>query len=135
MKKILFTTIIFGFFIFFGSVSFVFADQEITVKPNPIPCVPNLPCIQKSTQQKGGREIRKYITDTFGVKFFKSFLGLTAATSVIFIIVGGFQLHTALGNEEALGKAKKTLIWAISGLIISILAVAIVQIISKLPFQ
>lgn len=103
------------------------------VKPPPIPCPGNVPCIQPGTQESG-EKVREYVTQTFAVKFLTTFLGLAAATSVVFIIVGGLQLHLALGNEEAMTKAKKTLLWAIVGLVIAILSVAIVQIISKLEF-
>lgn len=113
-----------------GGAQRVFAAE---VKPQTIPCVPNLPCIQKETQ-KSGAAVQTYVREKFAVTFLRTFLGLAAVTSVIFIIVGGLQLHLAFGNEEALGKAKKTLIWAIVGLIISILSVAIVQIITTLPF-
>ena len=44
-------------------------------------------------------------------------------------------MHVALGNEEAITKAKKTLMWAVGGLVIAILAAAIVQIVSTLPLQ
>lgn len=125
-----------GIFLFFVLVFILGGAQRVLaaeVKPQTIPCVPNLPCIQEETQ-KSGTEVQKYVRETFAVGFLRTFLGIAAVTSVIFIIVGGLQLHLALGNEEALGKAKKTLIWAVAGLIISILSVAIVQIISKLEF-
>lgn len=102
------------------------------VKPTEIPCPQNLPCISGETQQKGGEEVRNLIINTFGGSFLKSFLGITAVTCVIFIIVGGMQMHLAFGNEEGIKKAKTTLIWAIVGLVISILSVAIVQIVTKL---
>ncbi len=102
--------------------------------PPPIPCVPNLPCIQQETQQSGS-SIRDYILGSFGSSFLKGFLGLIAATSVVFIIIGGLQMHLAFGNEEGITTAKKTLLWAIAGLIISILAAMIVSIISSLPYQ
>lgn len=115
------------------SLNMPFALAE-KVMPNTIPCPQNLPCIQEETQ-KTGKGIRDYITGTFGVAFLKSFLGLAAATSVVFIIVGGLQMHLAFGNEEDIGKAKKTLIWAIAGLVIAILSVAIVQIITNIEFE
>lgn len=108
------------------------ALAEGEIKPAPIPCPGNLPCISGKTQEKGGQEVRDTIINKFGGSFLKGFLGIVAVTCVIFIIVGGMQMHLALGNEEAIKKAKSTLLWAIVGLVISILSVAIVQIISKL---
>ena len=103
------------------------------IKPATIPCVPGLPCIQQTTQEDS-KAVRSYIFGTFGGGFLKITLGLVAALSVIFIVIGGMQMHLAFGNEEAISKAKKTLIAAIAGLILAILAVAIVKIVSNLPF-
>lgn len=108
------------------------ANQSQKPAPSVIPCPQNLPCIQPATQKMGGAAIREYILGGFGVKFLTGFLGLVAATSVIFIIVGGLQMHLAFGNDEAVGTAKKTLTWAIVGLVIAILSVAIVRIISSI---
>jgi len=124
------------FFLFFVFVFFLlpnFALAADFVKPQTIPCVPSLPCIQEETQ-KSGTAVQEYVRNTFAVQFLRTFLGMAAITAVIFIIVGGLQMHLALGNEEALGKAKKTLIWAVVGLVIAILSVAIVQIVTTLPF-
>lgn len=53
-------------------------------------------------------------------------LGLLALVAVIMIIVGGFQWMTAGGNEEKVDKAKKLISAAVIGLIIVLLAWAIV---------
>ena len=103
-----------------------------SVKPKAIPCIPNVPCINETTQASGDA-VRGYVLGTFGSSFLKGFLGISAVTAVVFIIVGGIQMHLAFGNDEGLGKAKKTIIWAIVGLVVSILSVGIVQIISNLP--
>lgn len=102
-------------------------------EPPVIPCPKNVPCLTEETQ-KDPAKVKDHVIGTFGAGFLTTFLGLAAVTSVVFIIVGGLQLHLAFGNEEAMTKAKKTLIWAIVGLVIAILSVAIVQIISKLEF-
>ena len=106
-----------------------------SAKPATIPCVPSLPCIQEETQKKGGGEVQYYVLNDWGSRFLQGFLGLCAITAVVFIIVGGMQMHLAVGNDEALGKAKKTVTWAIIGLVVSILSVAIVQIIINLPIK
>ncbi len=54
---------------------------------------------------------------------------IAGAVSVIFIIVGAIQYITSAGNMEQVSKAKKTLVYAVGGLILSILAVAIVKFI------
>lgn len=53
-------------------------------------------------------------------------LGLLALVAVIMIIIGGFQWMTAGGNEEKVDKAKKLISAAVIGLIIVLLAWAIV---------
>ena len=71
---------------------------------------------------RGGGEITSVFT-WFNVIFQL----LTAAAGVVFIIlliVGGFQYLTGAGNEEATGKAKKLMIDAVIGLIITLIAYA-----------
>lgn len=53
-------------------------------------------------------------------------LGLLGLVAVIMILVGGFKWMTAGGNEESIESAKKLLTAAIIGLIIVLLAWAIV---------
>lgn len=102
--------------------------------PQTIPCPENLPCITEKTQESG-EAVRAHITQTFGVRFLTLFLAVMGVTAVVFIIVGGIQMLLAGGNEDQIGKAKKTIMWAIIGLIVAILSVAIVQIVTKLPFN
>ncbi|MBI3957090.1 MAG: hypothetical protein HY340_03835 [Candidatus Kerfeldbacteria bacterium] len=54
-------------------------------------------------------------------------LGLLGIIAVIMILIGGFQWMTASGNEEKVEKAKKIISAAIVGLIIILLAWAIVN--------
>lgn len=54
-------------------------------------------------------------------------LGLLGIIAVIMILIGGFQWMTAAGNEEKVEKAKKIISAAIVGLIIILLAWAIVN--------
>jgi hypothetical protein len=53
-------------------------------------------------------------------------LGILALVAVVMIILGGFQWMTAAGNEEKIEKAKKVISAAVIGLIIVLLAWAIV---------
>ena len=135
MKKIIFTIFILLALACASAPLAAFAADEAPPAPKPtaIPCIKSLPCISEQTQQTSGG-VQQHVTGTFATAFFKVFLGLSAVTSVIFIIVGGMQMHLAFGKEEAITSAKKTLIWAIAGLIISMLAVGIVQIVSNLRF-
>lgn len=136
LKKIYFkiTSLLVTSYLLLFSVPAALAASHDTVKAPPIPCVPNLPCITEKTQAGGAVAVRSFIMDTFGANFITGFLGITAATSVIFIIVGGMQMLVAAGNEETIKKGKVTILWAITGLVFSILAVAVVKIISSLQF-
>lgn len=62
----------------------------------------------------------------------KGTLGLVAVWAVIFIIVGGFRMVTSAGNEEAYGVAKKTVTWAILGVVIAVLSFSMVAIVEDL---
>jgi hypothetical protein len=53
-------------------------------------------------------------------------LGILALVAVVMIILGGFQWLTAAGSEEKIEKAKKVISAAVIGLIIVLLAWAIV---------
>ena len=54
-------------------------------------------------------------------------LGIAGTLSVIFLIVGGIMYTTSAGNESTTKKAKSTITGAIVGLIISLMAFAIVN--------
>jgi hypothetical protein len=113
----------------------VLADDTSPVPPT-IPCVEelNVPCINAATQSGGSGTggTLDYILNTYGPNFLTGFVGIVAVSAVIFIIVGGVQMLTSAGNEEQVKTGQKTLLWAIIGLVASILAVAAVRIISNL---
>jgi len=54
-------------------------------------------------------------------------LMLTAGVAIIYLIIGGYKYITAFGNPEGIQQAKNTVLWAILGLILALLAVAIVN--------
>lgn len=58
-------------------------------------------------------------------------LGLMTLIAVVMIIIGGFTWLTAGGNEERVDKAKKTISAAIIGIIIILLAWAIVIFVAR----
>ncbi|MEK7137754.1 MAG: pilin, partial [Patescibacteria group bacterium] len=57
------------------------------------------------------------------INFVLTFLALIA---VIFVIVGGFRILVAAGNEEQVTKGRKTIIYAIIGLLVIFFARVIV---------
>ena len=66
------------------------------------------------------------------VQIIRVFLLFAGAIAVVFLVVGGFQYVASRGNEEAAEKAKKTITNAIIGLIIIVMAYAIVTIVNNL---
>jgi hypothetical protein len=59
-------------------------------------------------------------------------IGLTGGLSLLFVILSGIQLLTSYADSAAMDKAKKTLTYAIAGIIISGLSYAIVAIVSSI---
>lgn len=59
----------------------------------------------------------------------RDILQLVPIASVLFIIIGGFQMIMSQGNEEKLLKAKRTVYWAIAGLIIALLSFSIIAVV------
>jgi len=67
----------------------------------------------------------------FAIKWTVNFaIGL----AVIAIIIGGYQFVTAFGNTEKHDKARKTITFALIGLILALTAFGIVRIISNISF-
>lgn len=62
----------------------------------------------------------------------KGFLGIIGIWAVMFIIVGGFRMVMAAGNEEQYLAAKKTITWAIIGAVVAILSFSMVAIVQDL---
>lgn len=65
-------------------------------------------------------------------KIVDTFLYLAGAIAVFFLIWGGFKYIASRGNEEAIESAKKTVTGAIIGIIIIVMAFAIVAIVNNL---
>lgn len=54
-------------------------------------------------------------------------LGLAGAIAVIMIVVGGIMYATSAGNDQQVAKAKNTILGAVVGLIIAVLAYSIIS--------
>jgi hypothetical protein len=62
-------------------------------------------------------------------------LGLAATVAIFFIVYGGFSMIKARGEEDAIKKGKETLVYAVVGLLLAILAYTLVVNIANLIFQ
>ena len=59
-------------------------------------------------------------------------IGAAGGAAVLFIIIGAIQMLTAYGNDEKISQGKKTITFAIVGLLVAILSYTIVTIISSI---
>src|SRR5947208_1252090 len=74
----------------------------------------------------GNADLKKTVVNILNL-----LLGLLALIAVIMIIIGGFTWLTAGGNEEKVDKAKKIISAAVIGLIIVLLAWAVVIFVAR----
>jgi len=65
---------------------------------------------------------------TFIVKFLTTIVG---ALSLIFIVISGIKIVTSSGDSKKLGSATSTLIYAIVGLVVAILAFVIINLVQR----
>ena len=56
-------------------------------------------------------------------------LFVAGALAVFFVIIGGYQYITSAGNEEAAEKGKKTLLNAIIGIVVIVMAYVIINVV------
>lgn len=62
-------------------------------------------------------------------------LGVIGVVSVVMIIIGGIQYATSSGDPQKAQKAQKTIIFSIAGLVIALLAFAIVNFVLTNVFK
>lgn len=66
------------------------------------------------------------------LKIMRGFIMITGIWAAAFIVIGGFKMVISQGNEEAVTAAKKSITWAVIGLIVVLLAFSIMAIIQNL---
>ena len=77
----------------------------------------------------------QWLQTTFIKNIINQLIGWTAALAVVFLVIGGYQYLTAIGNEEQIKAAHKTITWSLVGLLLAMLAFAIVQILVNIEFD
>lgn len=87
-------------------------------------------------EQKGGDssapKTRYILTEGLLPKATTGLIGFVSMISFLMLVISGVRFVVAYGNDEAIGKAKNEAMYAIVGLVISLLAYTIVTIISNL---
>ena len=63
------------------------------------------------------------------VNVIKILLGVAFAVALLFVIVGGFMYMTSAGNEDQAKKGRTTLINAVIGIVLIVLAYAIISVV------
>lgn len=118
MKKLI-TTILFLFAVMSATIPSAIAAVQIDPQLHPeyAPVV----VIKGGTEADYGNYFLQLIAG--------GLLYLAAPTAVLFIAVSGLRYVTSHGDENAMEGAKKTLTWAVIGLVVVIGAWAIVRII------
>lgn len=59
-------------------------------------------------------------------------IGIIAAVSLLFIVIGGFRYILSQGDPQGVSKAKGTIVYALIGLSVAILAQVIVSLVAGL---
>jgi FtsH-binding integral membrane protein len=89
--------------------------------------IPSTPSAEQSEEN--------FLRNVFLPNLTKNFIIVAGGLAFLFVIVGGIQILTAYGNDEKLGSAKKTITFAIVGLLIAMLSYTIVAIISSIQLD
>ena len=91
------------------------------------------PTWQQYLDHLGGQPRINGLTDIWLVvaAVIEILLRVAAIVAVAFIIYGGFSYTTSQGDPEATGRAKGTLVNALVGLAVAVMAAAVVSFIAK----
>jgi hypothetical protein len=78
-------------------------------------CGTDLPKVEATTAQ---------LTDLLQI-----FFGVIAAVAVLMIVISGLRFITGNGNPQEISKARSTIIYSLAGLVVALLAEAIVALV------
>lgn len=93
------------------------------------PCSTSLPQSVREANGCPGTSVKK--ADTVIVTVLDSIIGILGLVAVIFVVVGGVKYMTSAGDPGKVESAKKTIIYALIGLIVCALAFAIVNFVAN----
>lgn len=79
----------------------------------------------------GGLNSSQSLSDLI-VRVIDLLLTFAGVVAIVFVVIGGYQYIASGGNEEAAEKGKKTLINAIIGIVVVVLAYAIINVLVNL---
>lgn len=109
----------------------VFAQSDPT--EDNIPKIPEISTLPGPSEGNVS-QVGTYVQQSFLPRIGLTIVSIAVFASVAFIIFGTIQLLTAYGDDEKISTAKKTLTFAVIGLIITLLSYAIVSFIFTAGF-
>ncbi len=116
-----------------SSIILSFVSNPIIALAKPLsPCTKIGGCIEgiSTYESNGGVNGGRNAIVTFILDISRVLTYISAAVAVIVIIFAGYKMLVSNGNDEQFKKGKSTLIYAVIGLIVIILAGTIVTLIS-----
>ena len=106
----------------------LFASHFALAQTNPL--TDNFRC-----QDAGGLNCETTNVNDLIIRIIRILLGVAFAIAVLFLIIGGFYYMTARGNEEQSATGRQTVINALIGIVIIIMAYVLVNVIANLAFN
>ena len=88
---------------------------------------------ETATQTVSSKDIRKYATNQILPKIAIRLVAFISVASLVGLMYAGYLYLSAIGTTENYNTAKSVIIYSILGLVIALLAYAIVQIVFTLP--
>ena len=110
--------------LFFVALSIVHCPLSIFFVPSALAATP--PTVVCGNLPGCGSPIMNVVGATAIPELARILLNLTAALSIIFVLIGGARYLLGFGKEEEYEKAKKSILWALAGLLIALLSDEIV---------
>ena len=106
------------------------ADKNIGVRLNSDWCPEGAICQTSDEDSSGVYGLRNTLLRLLG-----GILSVAAIVAVIVIVVSGIRMIAASGDEEALGKAKNMLLWAVVGLVLIISSLMLVRFVVEIIYE
>lgn len=103
------------------------ATTSLTVSPVTLACSSAKDCVTSGVTAAGGSTSSTTSLSSILKTITNVLLFVVGAVAVIMIIVGGLRYVTSQGDQGNLQSAKNTILYAVVGLIVAIMAYAIVN--------
>lgn len=116
------------------SISLAFAQGEAPRTPQRAPIIPEGAGTLQIPSIKEGSTIpqEQYLGGVFLPTITNIVIAAAGSGALLFMIIGAIEILTAYGNDDKIANGKKTITYALVGLVIAMLSYAIVTIISSI---